>query len=115
MSLPPGIVNRPIVHTHPRVVGQVLLRVFLVLLALSPLFAFIWCQVRVIRLGYESTRLEQEIVDAQRARKLMLAKRATLVAPERLRTKAEELGLEPPTINDRPESHRIYGARSKQP
>ncbi len=115
MSLPPGVVNRAHVTTHPRVVGGVL-RVFLVaFVALAPLLVFVVAQVHGTRSRYECGRLEKQIGEARRERKELVAKKEQLLSPERLRAEAERLGLTPPSLEDLSGRRRTLTPRAAAP
>ncbi|MEN6527264.1 MAG: hypothetical protein ABFD84_06255 [Candidatus Polarisedimenticolia bacterium] len=95
MSLPAGVVNRSLVSAHPRVVGRLLTTTLTCLFAVLPLLVFVVVQVSNVKTRYEISQLERKIVDARFERRRLLADKARLTAPERLRAEAERLGLQP--------------------
>jgi hypothetical protein len=102
MSLPSGVINRPLVTTSPRVVGRVFVLTLVSLFVLLPLLVYIGAQVPGIKMRYECSRIEQKILDVRLERRRLLEERAKLVAPDRLRREAERLGLVPPELAERP-------------
>jgi hypothetical protein len=96
MSLPGGLVNRPIVSTpHPAVIGGVWRVALRALLLLLPLLIQAGMQVPGVHWSYASGDLEKAIVNERRERRRLLAERARLLDPERLRSESRRLGLVP--------------------
>lgn len=100
--LPAGVVNRPFVTTHPRVLRRVLGLILLCLFVVSPLLVYLTCQIDGIKTRRECADIERRIVEQRDVRRLLLAEQARLLAPERLRVEAERLGLVPPPLTQRP-------------
>jgi len=111
MSLPVGVINRPLVAANPQALGRVLRLTVLSLFVAAPLLVYVAIQAPGIALRYECTNLERRIVQARLERRLLLAERAKLVAPERLRAQAEVRGLVPPDLDRRPSPPARPGLR----
>lgn len=96
MSLPAGLANRTApAASHPAVVGglwRVVLRAMLVLL---PIVAHAAMQVPGNRWQTECTEFERQIERARLERRHLVAERAALLDPTRLRREALRLGLVP--------------------
>lgn len=101
MSLPAGVINRPLVPAHPQVFGRVLRLTLLNLFVMAPLLVYVAVQVPGIALRYECSSLERRIVQARQERRRLLSERARLLAPERLRREAEGRGLAPAALTER--------------
>jgi hypothetical protein len=96
MSLPAGLANRPApAASHPAVVGglwRVVLRAMLVLL---PIVAHAAMQVPGNRWQIDGSELELQITHERHERRRLIAERAALLDPTRLRREARRLGLVP--------------------
>ncbi|MBP7146021.1 MAG: hypothetical protein KBD01_00640 [Acidobacteria bacterium] len=103
MSLPAGVVNRAaVVATSPRAVGGVLRLTLQIFVVLAPLLLLVAAQVPGVALRYQCTAIQSKI-DAERLeRRKLLAERARLLAPDRLRREAERLQLRPPLPGEGP-------------
>lgn len=103
MSLPRGIRNQPaVVESHPKVVVALIGWIVRGLILLLPLLVLVAAQVPGTALRYECTELQEEITRAGLERRRLLAEKAALLSPERLRTEAERLGLAAPMPGDGP-------------
>ncbi len=101
MSLPAGVINRPLVPAHPQVLGRVLRLTLLNLFVMAPLLVYVAIQVPGIAIRYECSSLEKQILQARLERRRLVAERERLAAPERLRREAEARGLVPQALHER--------------
>lgn len=103
MSLPSGVLNRPpVVATHPAAVGRVFRVAGGCFVILLPLLFHVLLQVPGTARRYECVDFQRQINEARAARRTLLAERARLLAPERLREQARRLGLVRPLAGDGP-------------
>lgn len=103
MSLPRGVRNQPlVVESHPKVVVALVGWIVRGLVLLLPLLVLVAAQVPGTALRYECTELQESITRAGLERRRLLAEKAALLAPERLRAEAERLSLAAPLPGDGP-------------
>ena len=96
MSLPAGLANRPApAASHPAVVGGLWRVVVRSMLVLLPIVAHAAMQVPGNRWQFECAEIERQITLERHERRRMIAERATLLDPSRLRREAQRLGLVP--------------------
>lgn len=103
MSLPSGVMNRPpVVATHPAAVGRIVRVAGGCFVILLPLLFHVLLQVPGTARRYECVDFQRQINEARATRRKLLAERARLLAPERLRQEAERLNLISPLAGDGP-------------
>ncbi|HHN75451.1 MAG TPA: hypothetical protein ENK10_09510 [Acidobacteria bacterium] len=94
MSLPAGVINRPpLAAPHPVVLGRLARVATITLLVAAPLITQVVLQARGVRCRYETIDLERRLEQLQLERRSLIARRAELLAPDRLRREARRLGL----------------------
>jgi hypothetical protein len=80
--------------TQPRSLRTIWLAIMLVFIV--EMFAYTWCRVQSVRMGYEIAA-ETRIYDQQRTiRKNLAIELARLKAPKRIEALGRQLGLAPP-------------------
>ncbi|GEM_PF-2570830 len=96
MSLPPGVLNRPVAAApDPAAVGGVVRLAVAALLVVLPWIFYTAIFVPGLDYRYESSKLEKAIIEARQERRQLLAEEAVLLDPRRLRKEAKRLGLVP--------------------
>ena len=76
--------------------GMKIIWLFIMLVFIVELFAYTWCRVQCVRLGYEIAN-ETRTYEAQRTiRKNLAIELARLKAPKRIEALGRQLGLAPP-------------------
>ena len=61
------------------------------------LFAYTWCRVQCVRMGYEITAASRTYEQQRTIRKNLAIELARLKAPKRIEALGRQLGLAPPT------------------
>jgi hypothetical protein len=103
VSLPRGVQNRPaVVESHPKVVVDLLGWMARAFVLAMPLLVLVASWVPGTALRYECTELLDQINRTELERRRLIAERARLVEPARLRAEAERLGLSAPLPGDGP-------------
>jgi hypothetical protein len=101
MSLPEGLSNRaPLETPHPAVLGRVLRVVAVMAFLIAPFLIAAALQVKGLSWRYEVAGLTEELATERWRRRHLLAERAGLTAPDRLRREAVRLGLVPSRLGD---------------
>ncbi|MDQ7007631.1 MAG: hypothetical protein Q9Q40_10390 [Acidobacteriota bacterium] len=103
MSLPAGVINRPpLAAPHPVVLGRLARIALVTLLLAAPLITQVALQTRGVRCRYETIDLERRLEQLHLERRSLIARRAELLDPARLRREARRLGLVPGHADQRP-------------
>ena len=96
MTLPEGLTNRaPMETPHPAVLGRVLRTVAVMAFLIAPFLIAAALQVKGLSWRYEVAQLTEQLAKERWHRRHLLAERARLTSPERLRQEAVRLGLVP--------------------
>jgi hypothetical protein len=69
---------------------------FIMLVFIAELFAYTWCRVQSVRVGYEIAAQSRTYEQQQTTRKNLTIELARLKAPDRIEALGRKLGLAPP-------------------
>ena len=101
MSLPDGLTNRgPLDTPHPAVLGRVLRIVAVMAFLIAPFLIAAALQVKGLSWRYELAELTEQLARKRWHERHLLAERARLTSPDRLRREAVRLGLVPSRLGD---------------
>ena len=81
-------------HNRPQGLKTVWLTIMLVFMV--ELFAYTWCRVQCVRMGYEITAETRNYDQQRTTRKNLAIELARLKAPKRIEALGRQLGLAPP-------------------
>jgi cell division protein FtsL len=79
-----------------RIQGMKTIWLAIMLVFIAELFAYTWCRVQNVRVGYEIASLTTRYEQQRTIRKNLAIELARLKAPNRIEALARQLGLAPP-------------------
>ena len=101
MSLPSGVSNRPPMKApHPAALGRVLRVMGVMAFLIAPFLIAAALQVKGVSWRYERSQLTEQLARERQHRRHLLAEKARLTTPDRLREQAARLGLVPSRLGD---------------